>query len=431
MKHTPILINNFNRLSSTRNMYEFLKNRGFTNVVILDNGSNYPPLLDWYATLEERVVFRFNKNFGAHSLFTSGYLANMGSIEYLVYSDSDLEFNPLMPEDFLETMSSAMLKYNENKIGLALRIDDVPESCSRNCFSGSIDHEKQFWVDELEKDVYRAMVDTTFCLIRNPQKHDYAALRIAGNFTARHLPWYQDYATLNEEEIFFIETANSNSNFRNGYVAWKEASNKKEQTMDIPYLMPHQLEPFNGDHFIEQEFLSLKEKYNIQTAIETGTCFGSTTKFLANHFKKVISIEINKQFLDIARSLIGPLENVTTHCGASEELLDTILDDEILLKGNMLFFLDAHWESHCPLQDELKIIAKHKLRPVIAIHDFQVPGQPGLANDSYNGQPFTFEWLQPLFNDIYGVGGYTHYYNTEINSTEIKVGIIYIIPTPL
>lgn len=198
--------------------------------------------------------------------------------------------------------------------------------------------------------------------------------------------------------------------------------------MDIPYLMPHQLEPFNGDHFIEKEFLKLKEAFNIDTVIETGTCFGSTTKFLGKHFNRVISIEINEQFLSIARTQIGPLENVKTYCGASEKLLNQILNSVASANGNTLFFLDAHWDSHCPLRDELMIIAQYHLHPVIAIHDFQVPGQPGLHYDTYNNQPFTFEWLKPLFDDIYGAGGYTYYYNSEVNSTDIKVGIIYIVP---
>src|SRR6185436_4215790 len=104
-------------------MYEFLRSRNFNNIIILDNNSTYPPLLDWYSTLNENGVVRFSSNIGAHCLFDSGYLKN-----------------------------------NEQKIGLALRIDDVPPSCYRNCFTGTIDHERQFWVNQLERDVYMAMV---------------------------------------------------------------------------------------------------------------------------------------------------------------------------------------------------------------------------------------------------------------------------------
>jgi hypothetical protein len=220
MKDTPIIINNFNRLSSTRNMREFLIQRGFTNVVILDNNSTYAPLLDWYATLTDKEVVRFNENFGSECLFKSGYINSIES-EYIVYSDSDLELNPLMPDDFLEEMKAMMLKYHENKIGLALKIDDVPADCYKNCFSGSINWEKQFWINRLEEHVYKAMVDTTFSLLHKPVWHDYNAIRIAGNFTARHLPWYLRYNEINEEELYYITHANTQSNFRNGYFTWQ------------------------------------------------------------------------------------------------------------------------------------------------------------------------------------------------------------------
>jgi len=226
MKDTPIIINNFNRLTSTRNMYGFLKRRGFTNVVILDNHSTYPPLLDWYDTLPGSAVIRFKENYGAGCLFDSGFLNNIGD-DYIVYSDSDLELNPLMPDNFLEVMKATMLKYNERKVGLALRIDDVPEDCYRNCFTGSINWERQFWINQLEKDVYKAMVDTTFCLMYKPEHPDFNAVRIAGDFTARHLPWYLRYSELNEEELYFMQHANTQSNFRNGYFEWLSEQNKQ------------------------------------------------------------------------------------------------------------------------------------------------------------------------------------------------------------
>jgi len=198
--------------------------------------------------------------------------------------------------------------------------------------------------------------------------------------------------------------------------------------MEIPYLMPHQMEPFNGDRFIEQEFLKLRDQYRIDTVIETGTCLGSTTRFLAQHFQRVISMDINEQYLEIARSVIGSTANVLLYKGASEDILDKVLKDQLSIGDSILFFLDAHWGSHCPLTDELRIIAQNGVRPVIAIHDFQVPGQPGLHFDSYAGQPFTFDWLKPYLDSIYTANGYSYYYNSEMYSTEIRIGIIYIVP---
>jgi hypothetical protein len=198
--------------------------------------------------------------------------------------------------------------------------------------------------------------------------------------------------------------------------------------MYIPDLMPHQMDPFNGDHFVEKEILQLRDRFFINTAIETGTCLGATTKFLARHFQKVFSIEINAEYLEIARTLIGDMPNLQTFHGASEFVLEEIIRTKVLYNDKVIFFLDAHWGAYCPLRDELRIIAEHKLKPVIVIHDFQVPDQPGLAFDSYHGQPFTFEWLKDRFDAIYGENRYQYHYNTEKESTEIRVGVIYIYP---
>ena len=48
--------------------------------------------------------------------------------------------------------------------------------------------------------------------------------------------------------------------------------------------------PFNGDSFIANNFLKLKQKFNIENIIETGTYEGGTAIFLARNFKNVFSI---------------------------------------------------------------------------------------------------------------------------------------------
>ena len=70
--------------------------------------------------------------------------------------------------------------------------------------------------------------------------------------------------------------------------------------MEIPRLMPFQEYPWNGDHFLAAEVLRLKKAHGLTCALETGTCLGSTAMWLAEHFTKVCSVEINAQCLDIA-----------------------------------------------------------------------------------------------------------------------------------
>lgn len=193
-------------------------------------------------------------------------------------------------------------------------------------------------------------------------------------------------------------------------------------TMDFePQLMPYQDQPFNGDGYICAEFLMLKKIFGIRTVIETGTCLGYTTRWMAQNFKQVRSVELRGDYLALAEKRLDPHTNVMLYEGRSQDwLCDMLLD----LGDNTLIFLDAHWGKQCPLTDELEIIAASGIRPVIAIHDFMVPDRPELGYDSTDGHPFCMEWLQPCFNKVYGKDRYTHWYNREAEGA--MRGIIYL-----
>jgi len=194
---------------------------------------------------------------------------------------------------------------------------------------------------------------------------------------------------------------------------------------DYPQIMPNQLKGFNGDTFVCEEFLKLKEQFNIKRITETGTALAGTTKWFCENFDEVHTIEINQTYYDIAKDRCKEFENLTMHLGSSEDLIQ-----EAILSNNLrfsAFFLDAHWGGHCPLEQELTKIGELCTDPIIAIHDFKVPDDEAMGFDSINGQPFTYEWLKPYFDKIYP-NGYDHYYNSDQKSTEIKRGVIYLTP---
>jgi hypothetical protein len=197
--------------------------------------------------------------------------------------------------------------------------------------------------------------------------------------------------------------------------------------MHMRQFLPFQMEPFNGDLFIQEEVLQLKKTFNIKAAIETGTFVGSTTLFLARNFEQVLTLEINESYYDVACQRLNDCENVLGCLADSSCHLQELLD-MIDIRDTVFFFADAHWGLHCPLEDELKAFALKGIRPVIAIHDFKVPGEEELGYDSYNGQDFTFDWLQPRFEEIYGEEGYHYHYNSGERSAGAKRGIIYIYP---
>jgi hypothetical protein len=206
--------------------------------------------------------------------------------------------------------------------------------------------------------------------------------------------------------------------------------------MTEPILMPFQDLPFNGDTFVQAEFLKLKKQFNIDRVIETGSCLYSTTKWLGENFESVKTIEINSQYAERGMHKIKDMENVKAIVGISSvDWLNQIAavyeeNKDIIHNFKHLFFLDAHWGEECPLLQELEAISKLRTYqpPVIVIHDFKVPNESNLGYDSIHGQPFEFDWIKPKLEMIYGVDGYDWYYNSDATATEIKRGLIYITP---
>lgn len=182
--------------------------------------------------------------------------------------------------------------------------------------------------------------------------------------------------------------------------------------------------PFNRDVHMEKEFLRLKKAYNIVNVIETGTYKGITTKWLAEHFENVYSIEIMRQYYEEASLGLKGFDNVKLMNSDSRKALPSILDR---IKGNTLIFIDSHWYDN-PLVAELEIIAESKIRPVICIHDMKNPEDPTMGYDSYpdQGIVYDYETFKPQLDIVYGEGKYDHYYNKVAEGA--RRGVLFCVP---
>lgn len=205
MYNTPIIVNNFNRLTTTKKLCEDLTKLGYTQVVILDNLSSFPPLLKWYEECNYRVI-RLNSNMGQLAIYNSGVINEWQNGSWIAYTDSDIGLNHETPPSFIEVMANTADRLGFTKIGLALRTDNLPNTQYANWAKL---WEAKFWEREIEKDLYIAHVDTTFSLIKVGLPFQYEALRIAGKMTATHEPWYLNYDNLTEEEKYIIAHSDS------------------------------------------------------------------------------------------------------------------------------------------------------------------------------------------------------------------------------
>lgn len=220
MFNIPIVINNFNRYTLTKRLAETLFDLGYRNIHILDNNSSYPRLLEWYESYECKskfIIKRLTENLQALSLWNSDYINIFYPQEqWMAYTDSDLVLNPKTPRNFIYVLIMLAEKYGVRKAGLALERDDLPDNLYGNHYR---EWEHRYWTKEaeIEKGIYKAAIDTTFAVIKPGMPFDYEAIRVAGDFTARHEPWYIDPYNLDEEETYYLDHCTNNSSYKRFY----------------------------------------------------------------------------------------------------------------------------------------------------------------------------------------------------------------------
>ncbi len=204
--NVPIVINNFENLHTLKPMVDHLTRKGYANIIVLDNRSTYPPLLEYYATSPCTVV-RLARNYGHLALYLCGELNHVLEGGWYVYTDPDLDVRTL-PSDFVHVFANMHREHGlsaDTKIGCALRIDDIPTSYQ---YARSVRAwEAQFWnapVPGAAAPMFRANIDTTLALYPpGYRRHGMKACRVAGPYTMRHLPWYYDLKQLPENEIYY------------------------------------------------------------------------------------------------------------------------------------------------------------------------------------------------------------------------------------
>lgn len=209
---TPVIINNYNRLGWLKLQIAWLEKADVKNIYIIDNASTYPPLLDYYKQCPY-IVFRLTENVG-HTAFWDSHIHLWFKNRYYILTDPDVVPVAECPYNVIGYFYELLLKYQDiTKVGFGLKIDDIPLHYNRR--DEVIKWEEKFWTEEVEKDVYKADIDTTFALYRPNSRHQQwgTTLRTAGNYLARHLPWYEDSENPDEEEFFFRNTASHSSSW--------------------------------------------------------------------------------------------------------------------------------------------------------------------------------------------------------------------------
>jgi hypothetical protein len=134
----------------------------------------------------------------------------------------------------------------------------------------------------------------------------------------------------------------------------------------------------------EDLLIQIAESFQVKYFIETGTYYGGTAVWAAQHFPRVATIEYSQALYEQAVAKHSEIKNIEFRFGDSRTQLEQLAAN---LNESAIFWLDAHWSDsftygendQCPLLDEIRVINQSPHDHFLFIDDarlFTSPPQP-------------------------------------------------------
>ena len=197
----PIIIICFNNYKFVDNMIKQLETLIISpNILIIDNNSTCKYTIDYINNCDNKYnIIKRDNNFG-HLVWMYPEIFDKLPDKFII-TDPDLQFNKNTPSNFIDIMIQISDQYESTKVGFALDISEPEKMFTYHfcdfCDNGGVtticESQKQYWVNKVPNndfEMYFSNIDTTFCLIN--KNYTGLQIRIAGDFTMKHLPWYTD-----------------------------------------------------------------------------------------------------------------------------------------------------------------------------------------------------------------------------------------------
>lgn len=222
-----LFIISFNRLEVLQQaMKSFVKIFEKTDIYVIDKGSTYGPLLNWYDELKRQginIIYSEPMTGGPDGV---GGLNDLHLVidkfrpnyDYYAVTDPDICLAGC-DSDILEIYRYFLDTFPDvDIVGPMLRIDDIPNDYPARewCYKR---HVEQFWRRKptskliFGKEVYfqRAKIDSTFGLLRGTKKFERLldGIRLYNPYEARHLDWYIIPEKMTEDQLVYMSSSNS------------------------------------------------------------------------------------------------------------------------------------------------------------------------------------------------------------------------------
>lgn len=206
----PVIINNRNLFTWVVEMVNKIKTyEGVGEIIIIDNGSDYPPLLEWYQTNPCTIHRTDNIGHTAPWQILGDVITNS---DYVI-TDADMGLLDT-PSDTLLYLKDNMDSLGLDKIGLGLNWGIVKEDSLY--YNHLQSYEKNRWNSSHTNNIYNIAIDTTFALYKKGTPYFVGGASTTYPYVARHYPWEFNQETYekNEEYKYYIKNANTSSSYK-------------------------------------------------------------------------------------------------------------------------------------------------------------------------------------------------------------------------
>lgn len=225
-----VVINNRNLVTWPKAMVDRIEHfSSLAEIIVVDNGSTYPPVLEWYSGLRHRVVRAANLG---HRAPWSPEINREIHTDLYVVSDPDLDLAET-PLDCLEHLARCLALFPQaRKIGLGLAVSGIPPASPYFEHVASV--ERPVWELPLLGGLIRkAPVDTTFAIYHKKLMNEYrvTGARADAPYVARHIPWL--VVEPDPEFSFYLARANDSSSYKRFVAARRLERNTAQPAVQV------------------------------------------------------------------------------------------------------------------------------------------------------------------------------------------------------
>ena len=381
----PVVIisyNNHRYVNNTINQLVNINPAFLNDVVIMDNNSTDIDSINFLTTTKCKVVYN-TENKGPWIEKYPDFYNSLPNKFFI--TDPDLEFNKKLPKDFTEILSNLSNRFGCHKIGLALDISDFDQMYNTKYYFNSTiyDWEKKFWnkkINDVNFELYDATIDTTFCLInKQPSNTSYKQMRIAGNFTAKHLPWYRKNLFYNQYEkyIYGINSFSNSSTMSKLFLNHIDKNYYITSKNDEKFLINNMI--LEGLQFWKKKYPNWEKNiFNVfdkylnknKVFIDVGARTGATSMYGSRKSKHVYAVEDNVLLIkDLSLNLSNNCINKNYTIIKKKITINAIINDyNIDLRDISLIKINIKGSEENMLNDLSELYYKHSIPLHISIY---------------------------------------------------------------